>query len=1069
MPPLRLTERAPALVPACFFISGFAGLALEMVWSRMLALHIGGSAEAVTAVVTAYMAGLGLGSLLVSSFTARIRRPLRIYALLEVAVALFALASPLVLHAPEGLYRLAHDREEIARALPFAVRFGTSLVLLMIPTLAMGATLPLLVEDFTRRGGAYASRVAMLYGINTVGAVAGTAVAGFILLPGFGNTMTLLVAAGLDLLVAALLLAGPARERTGVTALGRPRPEDEDTRPALRSAAPGRRAALADPRGDPAPATSEARAGTHAAERAADAPKPAKHAPEVEPPPGAFHRGAALAAFAISGALAMVYELGWTRRLATLLGSSVYSFAILLATFLAGLGLGALLVGPLLRIVRRPLLALAAALGLTGVAALAGTALLNAVPGMLRDLLVAQHREPQAILTGQLGLAALVLLPAALLLGAVFPLAARVVHRQGESGGHAIGRAYAVNTAGTVLGAAGAGLFLLPALGSLPVLAAAAWTHIALGIGLALAAPGRWGPRLAIAGIVAALGTGVRLASPAPDLYRLNYGIVSLLRDIDRGAGPPPSLKQLERRQIDPLRLLSMEEGRAATVAVASHWEQRQLTINGKVDASSGDPTQVLLGQLPMILADSARRVLVIGYGSGITTHSVLTHAVGRVETVELEPAVVRAGRFFADLNGQDDHDPRSVIHFEDGRTHLAYTRTIYDVIVSEPSNPWIAGINNLFTAEFYRLVKRRLAPGGLFCQWLHGYDMSRETLASLLGTLGEVFPGAEVYKQNLDFLVVWKEAGAFPTRARLERAFGDAKVRADLARVGFVAPADLLALYLGPIEAVAWRDWRPNTDDNGLVEFRAPLDLLRRGSAQAWNTPPLASLRLERYDPAMPLARTLAKLAGGVSRRRELERMRELSPALAAAGAVREAEALQAEVVRIAAGRRAAPRANLLMIQSDAAFEVRDYARCEALLREALALEPDDPDLLFRHGHALVQLGQPEPAERALRAALEQREAQLVWRLGAGEPYQAELLLGIIASARGGFDEAIARFTRARDLNPYLTGAHHLLAATHELMGRRDEAQRAVAAGLAVDPHDERLREIDRRLRAAP
>ncbi|MEK7329806.1 MAG: hypothetical protein AAB113_03295, partial [Candidatus Eisenbacteria bacterium] len=162
MPPLRLTERAPALVPACFFISGFAGLALEMVWSRMLALHIGGSAEAVTAVVTAYMAGLGLGSLLVSSFTARIRRPLRIYALLEVAVALFALASPLVLHAPEGLYRLAHDREEIARALPFAVRFGTSLVLLMIPTLAMGATLPLLVEDFTRRGGAYASRVAML-------------------------------------------------------------------------------------------------------------------------------------------------------------------------------------------------------------------------------------------------------------------------------------------------------------------------------------------------------------------------------------------------------------------------------------------------------------------------------------------------------------------------------------------------------------------------------------------------------------------------------------------------------------------------------------------------------------------------------------------------------------------------------------------------------------------------------------------------------------------------------------------------------------------------------------------
>jgi spermidine synthase len=1045
MPSPRRTDRVPLTVPACFFLSGFAGLALEMVWSRLLALHIGGSAEAVTAVVTAYMAGLGLGSLLVSAVTSRIQRPLRWYALLEIAVALFAIASPAILRAPEGLYRLAHDREEIARALPFAVRFGTSLALLMIPTLAMGATLPLLVESLTRRGGAYAPRVAMLYGINTVGAVAGTVAAGFILLPRYGNTMTLWVAAGVDLLVAALLLAGPARDHSAFTTAARARSDDEDVRPALRSIAAGR-VALREPRWGPA-----------------------RSRRQTGPLPGAFHRRITLIAFAISGALAMAYELGWTRRLATLLGSSVYSFTLLLATFLTGLGLGALLVGPLLKIVRRPLLALAAALGLTGVAALAGTMLLNRVPGMLRDLLTLHHRDPRAILTGELGLAALVLLPAALLLGAVFPLAARVIQQEGESGGHAIGRAYAANTAGTVLGAAGAGLFLLPMLGSLPTLAAAAWTHVALGIVLALLAPGGWGARVAVALVIALLGTGVRLASPPADLYRLNYGVVSMLRDIDRGTGPPPSLQEVSRRQVDALRMLSIEEGRAATVAVLSRWEQRQLTINGKVDASSGDPTEVLLGQLPMILADSVHRALVIGYGSGITTHSVLTHPVERVETVELEPAVVRAGRFFADLNGQDSVDTRRVIHYEDGRTHLTYTRTSYDVIVSEPSNPWIAGINNLFTAEFYRLVRSRLAPGGLFCQWLHGYDMSRETLASLLGTLGDVFPKAEVYKQNLDFLVVWKEKGAFPTRARFERAFADPRVRADLVRVGFVAPSDLLALYLGPIEAVAPRDWLPNTDDNGLVEFRAPLDLLRRGGADAWNTPRLAALHLRRYDPKLPLASTLTALATGITRRRELERMIELAPALASAGAALEAEALRAEIARIRAGREAAPRASLLTIQSEAAFEARDFVRSEALVRQALALEPDDPDLLFRHGNVLVQLGQPEAAERALRAALDQREAQLVWRLGAGEPYQAELLLGIIASTRGTFDEAIDHFGRARDLNPYLTGAHYLLAATYEVTGRRDEARRAVAAGLAVDPHDARLREIDQRLRAGP
>src|SRR5262249_23824103 len=174
-----------------------------------------------------------------------------------------------------------------------------------------------------------------------------------------------------------------------------------------------------------------------------------------------------------------------------------------------------------------------------------------------------------------------------------------------------------------------------------------------------------------------------------------------------------------------------------------------------------------------------------------------------------------RAGRFSSDLNGHDYNDPRARVLFEDGRTHLAFTRNTYDVIISEPSNPWIAGINNLFTAEFYRLVRARLSPGGVFCQWLHGYDMSRATLASLLRTLGTVFPDAEVYMRNFDLLVVWKRSGAFPTRARVERVLADSLARADLARVGFTRPSDLFALYLGPIDQVAPREFTPNTDDN--------------------------------------------------------------------------------------------------------------------------------------------------------------------------------------------------------------------------------------------------------------
>jgi spermidine synthase len=1034
----RPTAAAPFLVPTCFFVSGFAGLALEMVWSRMLALHLGGSAEAVTAVVTAYMGGLGLGSLVAARIARRVARPLKLYALLEIAVAAFALLSPLLLRAPEGLYRLAHDYEEVARGLPFAVRFATSLLLLMVPTFAMGATLPLLVEDLTRRGGAYGTRVAVLYGVNTVGAVVGTALAGFWLLPAHGNLATLRVAAALDLAIAAFLLLGPARRVVPA--------------PVAAPAAPAAPASAALP-----PAERKRRLA-----RGVERPR----AP-VEPVLTPLQRRLVLAAFALSGALSMVYELGWTRRLATLLGSSVYSFAIILATFLAGLGIGALLAAPLQRLARNALRALAVALGATGIAALAGTALLHRIPDLLRALLVARERNPQAILAGEIGLVALVLLPAALLLGIVFPLAARALRRAEEGGGHAIGNAYAINTIGTVLGAAGAGLFLLPMLGSIRTLDAAAWTHVAIGAALTLLAPGPMRARLGIAAAIALVATGVRLATPAPDLFRLNYGVVSLMRDIDRGLGPPPSIVGTKS---GPFRMLSLAEGRTATVAVVTRWDQRQLVINGKVDASSGDPTEVLLGQIPMMLSDSARRVLVIGYGSGLTTHSVLTHPVPEVETVEIEPQVVMAGRFFADLNGHDYNDPRTRVRFEDGRTHLAYTRNTYDVIISEPSNPWIAGINNLFTAEFYRLVRARLTPGGLFCQWLHGYDMSRETLASLLGTLEAAFPGAEVYKQNLDFLVVWKRSGAFPTRDRLERVLSDSLACADLARVGFTKPSDLFALYFGPIEQVAPHDYVSNTDDNGRVEFRAPLDLLARGERDAWNTPQSATLSLERYDPGMSRVAVLRTLAEGVARRRELDRMADLQAALDSAGASAEdVAALGSAIARVNAARTAGPRVAALTREFDAALDAHDFTRCEALIAEGLSLEPDDPDLLFRSGNLEAQQGRPENAERALHEALAQRDAQLVWRIGAGEPYQCQLLLGIVASGRGEFGRALEWFDRARALNPYQTGAYVLRAATYQLMGQTDPAQREIRAGLAVDPREPRLLELEQRFKAGP
>jgi Flp pilus assembly protein TadD len=267
----------------------------------------------------------------------------------------------------------------------------------------------------------------------------------------------------------------------------------------------------------------------------------------------------------------------------------------------------------------------------------------------------------------------------------------------------------------------------------------------------------------------------------------------------------------------------------------------------------------------------------------------------------------------------------------------------------------------------------------------------------------------------------------------------------------------------------VAPRDYRPNTDDNGRVEFRAPLDLLRRGERDAWNTPRAATLALGRYDSTLSRAAVLAILAEGVARREEVERMRDLQAELASAGAADEAATLGAAIARAGAARASAPRVGALTGEFDAAFEARDFARCETLIEEGLTLQPDDPDLLFRLGNLQVQQGRAEPAERALRAALAESDSQLVWRIGAGEPYQTELLLGIITSGRGEFDQALAHFERARSLNPYQIGAYVLLTATHQVMGRTDLARRELAAGLALDPRDQRLLELEHGLRAGP
>ena len=422
--------------------------------------------------------------------------------------------------------------------------------------------------------------------------------------------------------------------------------------------------------------------------------------------------------FALSGLAALAFQVTWVRLFGLLFGSSVYSFAGVLAIYLLGLAAGSAIAGPFLSRVP-PVTAFAAceiALALIGFATIH---LFGWLPEAFFRIAQGGGGSWWALYLGQLRLVAIVVLVPCMLLGAIFPLAARLL--QVRDGGRATGEAYAVNTLGTIAGTLIAGFLLVPRLGVQGTQFASAALSAVIGVGLLMIARARHEtgalPALAASAAIA-LGavTGMRAAPWDPavmsaGVFRPQEAAVIAAR----AAGAPQAVHAAKRGE----KVLFYREGVNGSVYVLtdSASRYRALRIGGKVDASTGDmDTQVLAGLLPSVTARAGGRAAVIGLGSGATALAVLAGGVKSMEVVEIEPAVVEASRFFVHRGYDPLADPRTVLVLADGRTHVAYARVPYDVIVSEPSNPWIAGVNNLFTVEFYDLVRRRLTAEGVFC-----------------------------------------------------------------------------------------------------------------------------------------------------------------------------------------------------------------------------------------------------------------------------------------------------------------------------------------------------------------
>ena len=784
MPPaMPETSARRFLLPAllvCFFFSGAAGLIYQVAWSKELGLVFGHTAYAVATVLAVFMGGLASGSAWLGPWSERKTRPIAIYGWIELGVAATGAMSLAGLAAVRMAYVAAYPYvtgNAVAGhgAILVALRFVGAALVLFIPTFLMGGTLPVLVRGLTRSSAELGARLSRLYWINTSGAVAGTFAAGFFLLPVLGLRRTLGIAVALNILAGALALRLSRHEPTVMPA--RPAIPDENQTGS----------SILRPR-------------------------------------------LLLVSFAIVGATAMSYEIGWTRLLATQLGSSTYAFTLMLGTFLTGMVLGSALFERWSRRHTATSTTFAVTQTLTALAALAFLIFFTRMIEVLPPILRATHESFRGLVLGQFVISALAMLPTAIVFGFNFPAAALLIAgRQSSSGAAAVGRAYAWNTFGAIVGAIAAGFWLLPRLGSFHLLAVTAGANLVLAAVLSLESTPRSAWKLIACGVNLALLAAAGFIGFSNHFYDpavAAYNTVMYWDLYDR----PLTLRE-NAHLVD---IVYFADGLNATISVARTSDYISLRTNGKVDASNQDKTtQLLVGHLGA-LAHPPRRVLLIGFGSGMTASALAAYPeMERLDVVEIEPAVVAAAPLLAQLNRNVLLDPRVHVTFDDARNFLFTTRERYDLIVSEPSNPWIAGVATLFTTEFYRAARSRLLPGGVFVQWVQAYSLYPEDLRMLLATFLSEFNDATLWHgDSPDLILMSPSPPASEIYSRTQALDANPRLHDDFKELGMNDPAGLFGFYM--LDDAGLRSFssgaRINTDDLTLLEYHAPRSLLVHG-----------------------------------------------------------------------------------------------------------------------------------------------------------------------------------------------------------------------------------------------
>ena len=702
------TGRNSAAIPrgayfALFAVSGFAGLIYESIWSHYLKLFLGHAAYAQTLVLAMFMGGMAIGAWLCSRVSSRWGNLLRGYAIAEGLVGVAALAFHPVF---VGTTDLAYDSilPAIGGETGAALAKWIIATLLILPqSILLGMTFPLMSAGLLRRyPSSPGESLSLLYFTNSLGAAIGVLVSGFVLIEKLGLPGTMQFAGLINLALAAVVfLLARGREET---------------------------------------MTGEARL------------------PATENAETPYHLLLLIAL--LTGAASFIYEIGWIRMLSLVLGSSTHSFELMLSSFILGLAFGGLWIRKRIDSIADPLRFLGMVQLAMGMLALATLPLYGQMFGVMQAVMKGLARTESGyamFLLSSDGIALAIMFPATFCAGMTLPLITYALLRGGH-GEKSIGAVYSANTLGAILGVFVAAHAGMPLLGLKGLITAGALIDVALGLALI------WRVR-------AGTGFKVGTAAAAAACFAAAIGLVQF----DNYKMASGVFRRGDVYSDKEAKLVFHRDGKTATVSLMDFPEGRSLRTNGKSDGAinlspgariSDEITMTLTAALPLAYKPDAKRVAVIGLGTGITTHTMLARqTLESVETIEIEPAIAEASRGFMPRNANAYADPRSHIVFDDAKTYFSTHNRKYDIIVSEPSNPWVSGVSSLFTGEFYRHVRRYLSPGGVLVQWFQLYEIDISLVASVMVALGENFPDYAVYAATSgDMLIV---AGDRETLAR--------------------------------------------------------------------------------------------------------------------------------------------------------------------------------------------------------------------------------------------------------------------------------------------------------------